>query len=273
MVILCYNVVKLNFGGFIMEKNINLIIRNKTFRELNPIIVGYEKCEKLHSYGPAIREYWLIHYVISGTGTVEKGDKIYNVSPGQAFIIFPGEICTYTADKENPWEYIWIGFTGCLAEKFSTLDDVVEINGALFSDLLEAREYNNCMEEFLTARLFMIYAELFSETHKKSDYVEKVTDYINAQYDSEISVGGIAEMIGIDRTYLSKLFKKEKNISIKEYILTVRMNHATKFLKKGYSVAETAELVGYNDTFNFSRMYKKKMGHSPIEIKISARMN
>ena len=70
-----------------------------------------------HSFGPVARNHYLFHYVISGTGTHtaqnSSGDSItYKIRSGQGFMIFPHQICTYIADNELPWEYVWLEFDG-----------------------------------------------------------------------------------------------------------------------------------------------------------------
>ena len=72
----------------------DIALVNRGFSDLNPLILGEEQCRPHHSYGPAVRQYTLIHFVISGNGVLEKGGNKYPVSAGQAFIILPGEITT-----------------------------------------------------------------------------------------------------------------------------------------------------------------------------------
>ena len=89
----------------------SIIIKDEGFSDLNPVQFGYENCNKSHSFGPAIRTHWLIHYVISGFGIFKIRDKEYNVKPGEMFVIPPYIETYYEADSVNPWSYIWIGFT------------------------------------------------------------------------------------------------------------------------------------------------------------------
>mgnify|MGYP000063761469 CR=1 FL=1 len=58
---------------------------------------GWEQCQPSHSYGPAARNHYLFHYVISGTGTLMADDtsgitQTYSVKSGQGFMIFPQQI-------------------------------------------------------------------------------------------------------------------------------------------------------------------------------------
>ena len=249
------------------ESNINILVTNKRFSELNPIDAGYEKCKRGHSFGPYIREYYLIHYVLNGHGIIKKGEATYSVDKGSAFLIRPNEICIYTADYNDPWEYIWIGFTGRLAEDFCKANDVFDIDERIFKDIIKAADYTSCRTEYLTGKLYEIYSAVFSERKETIDYVRQASDYIDCNYDRIVRISSIAETIGIDRTYLAKLFKIKKGISMQEYLINTRLNQAYNLLQLGYSVSESAELSGYGDVFNFSKMFKKKFGKSPSQIK------
>ena len=71
----------------------------------------------------------------------------------------------------------------------------------------------------------------------------------------------------MNRIYLSRIFKEDYGISIKKYIVSVRMNHAKKFLEDGHSVSDVADMVGYSDAFGFSKMFKSYFGVSPSNIR------
>lgn len=93
---------------------------------------GHEQCEPGHSFGPATRNHYLFHYVLSGTGTLmadnAKGiTQTYNIKSGQGFLIFPGQINTYIADDKLPWEYIWIEFDGLRVKEALTTTELTKI--------------------------------------------------------------------------------------------------------------------------------------------------
>lgn len=92
-----------------MTEDIMLI--NRGFSDVNPLVAGYEACEPEHFYGPCARDYYVIHYVVSGMGVFKTGDKSYSLTAGEMFLFSPRETIFYQADKEKPWTYIWIGFT------------------------------------------------------------------------------------------------------------------------------------------------------------------
>ncbi len=89
----------------------DMLLVNRKFSDINPLLVGTEKCAAGHTYGPAVREYYLIHYVTSGKGTFQADGKEYRLTSGDMFLIRPQQVTTYLADQKEPWSYIWVGFT------------------------------------------------------------------------------------------------------------------------------------------------------------------
>ena len=95
-----------------MDKQILLV--NRHWHDVNPVDCGWEACKPGHAFGPAARFYWLLHYVVQGRGAFTAGGKETPVRAGQMFVIRPFEVTYYEADRREPWEYIWIGFTSGL---------------------------------------------------------------------------------------------------------------------------------------------------------------
>ena len=78
--------------------------------------VGFQKCTPGYSWGPGVRDHYLLHYILSGKGTYKTGDKIYTLEAGQLFLAPPETTIYYRADEEDPWEYYWVGFSGPAAK-------------------------------------------------------------------------------------------------------------------------------------------------------------
>ena len=243
----------------------NLFLTNRYLSDLNPLIAGEHRCDPEHGTKPQRRNYVLIHSVISGKGTVCVRGNTYTVGPGDAFLILPGEIASYKADKNDPWHYRWIGFDGVLSKDFALLPPVFSLPENVVQKMLEVADDPTVAEYRIAAELFKLYARLFSQKRTNNRYVQKVRNYIQTSYMLPIRVEDIAMQFNLDRRYLSWLFKQETGLSIQAYMITVRMEAAIQHLQTGCSVKETAQLVGYQDTTNFSKMFKKQFGKSPIE--------
>ena len=87
------------------------------FVDLGMYQSGHEKCEPGHSFGPASRNHWLFHFVLSGCGTLmytdaEGGAHHHLIKTGEGFLLTPEHVTTYVADERIPWEYVWIEFDG-----------------------------------------------------------------------------------------------------------------------------------------------------------------
>ena len=251
------------------------MVKNENFRstslvdvgytDLVPLNCGFEVCSPGHT-GYGMREYYMIHFVERGRGELTMEGKRYSIGEASIFIIPPKVNAFYVADRVEPWEYVWICFDGRMAEK---LDEIIKSSPVQTADrtpfeLLTRMLYReNTKEEVAVAALNMIFADLFSDSAEHPDYVDYTIHTVNTSYMQHITVEGIAKELAIDRRYLSRIFSAKMGISIKEYLTRVRLEKAKEHLRSGKSVALTAELVGYFDTFNFSKMFKKYEGVAP----------
>lgn len=107
----------------------------------------------------------------------------------------------------------------------------------------------------------------------KSKYVLKAMDYIGEHYnDPSISVGTIAEHLGLSEGHLSHTFKKETDYTLLNYLTRYRIHKAMELLRDcRLKVYEVAEQVGYRDITHFSATFKKLVGMSPSEYQDTCR--
>ena len=251
-----------------ISKKYDCMLVDKKFSDLNPIVFGYEKCNANHSH-TALRNYYLIHYIVSGKGKVDCHGKSYNVKQNQAFLAKPDDLLYYKADEIDPWHYIWIGFDGKLAKKFDEIEEpVIDFETNIFGEMLEAVSIKNTAEEFLAGKLFLYYSQIFDEK-KQHDYIRSILSYIDVRFSYfDCTVGKIAEYVGLEKHYMSRIFKLKTGKTVKGYIIEKRMKNSRQLLEKGYDVKTVAELSGFSDQFSFSKAFKNFYGISPIKIKM-----
>ncbi|MBQ8208289.1 MAG: AraC family transcriptional regulator [Clostridia bacterium] len=239
-------------------------------KDLNPRNYGYEQCSSGQTTGPKARNYTLVHYVESGKGTLEKNGKIYEVHPGEAFIILAGETATYKADDKDPWFYRYICFDGELSNDFARLPAVFKGDAEFFRKISKVEHISGRKVSMLTSLLFSWHAEICQDDDMPTNnYVQQIKDYINSNYMNDISVEKIAKQINLTRSYLVRLFKKSTGQTIQEYIVSVRLKAAKLCLENKMSVTEAAYSCGFGDLSNFSKMFKKYLGLSPMKYKKS----
>lgn len=73
---------------------------------------GYEECTPNYSFGPAIRDTYVLHYITKGQGKFHYKGKIVDLKEGDFFLLKPEELTFYQADSKEPWAYYWLGITG-----------------------------------------------------------------------------------------------------------------------------------------------------------------
>jgi len=269
-------------GPMADNRTYEISILNQEFQDVNPLTCGWEDCEPGHSYGPAAREYFLIHYILSGKGYFERGGVRYDLGSGSFFLIRPDELTYYQADDTDPWHYVWVGFIGgqinTLLENTPLQNDqavaAAPYLNRIFGEIRSEIERQQAPELFLCARLYECFALLQGSRAARSDnagYVRRAVDYMKANYARPISIGGIAGLIGIDRRYFARIFAAATGQTPKQYLMNLRLERAAYYLGiRNYSVSDAARSVGYEDVFNFSKMFKRRFGLAPQHYRRSA---
>lgn len=265
------------------------VFPNENFVDLCLFQCGREKCSPAHSFGPASRNHFLFHYVLSGTGKLFANDKKgttreYSIKSLQGFMIFPDQITTYIADNDTPWEYVWIEFDGLRAKA------VVEAAGFAFDQPVYKVRSKELREEMMKEMNYIVENSSLSPLHLIghlylfADYLVRSTEGINVQHSSNlrdfyihealefidhnfqnnISVEDIADVCGLNRSYFGKIFKEAIGKSPQEFLISYRMIKATELLMlTKLSIGDISFAVGYDNQLHFSRAFKSVYGISP----------
>lgn len=267
--------------------------------DLSLLFFGKEECVPDHSWGPGLRDSYILHYIHSGCGVFTIHDQTYRLQAGQGFLIPPGTLVYYCADEQDPWTYSWFGFRGLHAKSLlqrSHLSSHHPIFQAAYMSKTDATErgsvsgFETYHDELMAAReersrdvlslsiLYRLMAELIQSSPEalaqpkpsvsKEAYVRQAIEFIENNYSQRISIMDIARSVGLDRTYLSGLFKSQFGLSLQTFLLEYRMNRAAELLQnKDLSISDISRSVGYIDPFLFSKMFKKVTGLSPRHMR------
>lgn len=254
-------------------------VTNQRLKPINPVVCGYHSCDKSHPFGPATRHFWLLHFVVSGYGSFQTARGTYKVGPGDVFIIRPYDITYYVSDKDDPWTYLWIGFTSDIPLPHPIVSaDMIHAPylQKLFTNAFETNlfEKTNPMagayEHYLCGILWQIFGLLMrdnvSTKSAAENYVRAAISIIEAEYSTDLNVSSIAERLHLNRSYFSEIFRQITGISPHKYLTDYRMRCAEELLTTHKcNVTVTAHSVGYPDVFAFSRAYKHHFGHAPTQ--------
>lgn len=101
-----------------------------------------------------------------------------------------------------------------------------------------------------------------------SGIVLRVKEHIDQNYqDAELNLSHVAERFNINKTYLSKLMKREMGYSFVEYLTEVRIDRAKELLQEHMKMYEISKKIGYKSQHYFSRVFKKSQGKNPMEYR------
>lgn len=244
---------------------------------------GFEECEPGAFHGPGYRECFIIHFIWNGKGIYEVGGKHYDIGPNQGFLIRPNETIYYGPDLKEPWTYFWVGFNGLDAERLLRLsglsnnyvftytkDDILKetlVNLHHASQKVASREYA------MIGYLYLFFSCLINDAFAVKDkavnnHITKIMDYIEQNYDKDISIRTIGEHYGISRSQLYKIFQETLSISPMDYLVEFRLRKACALLRAtDLSVNDVCLSAGFRDGKHFSKIFKERLGLTPSEYR------
>lgn len=256
-------------------------------KDLYLVSCGWEKCGATHSYGPAVRNYYMLHFILKGQGHYYLNNKHYKLNENQCFLTEPGTVTLYKAEPTNPWTYTWICFNGDYVphllkqSNLNTDNPIINLscNQTIYEIIKEMLSYHQptpANECYLQSKLYLIFAKLheaLQSVYNKVElnnnfYVTKAIEYIEKNTFTNLSVNDIARYLNISRSHLYALFKQELNTSPQQFLTNAKIANARELLSKTkipiYSVALSC---GYKNAFAFSRAFKQVTNISPREYR------
>lgn len=282
-----------------MQNLIFSIFPNQNFVDLGLFQFGWERCTPAHSFGPAARNHYLFHYILSGTGTLMADDskgvtQTYSIKSMQGFMIFPNQITTYVADKQLPWEYVWLEFDGLRVKSLLdtiglSLDKPVyharnkSLREDMANEMLYISRHKDESPFHLIGHLYLFLDYLLRSaadeqlehgSKLREFYIHEALTYIEHNFQNEITIEDIAGVCGLNRTYFGKIFKEALGKTPQEFLLNYRMLKAAELLKlTSLSIGDVGLAVGYANQMHFSRAFKNNYGISPIEWRYQNHVN
>lgn len=140
----------------------------------------------------------------------------------------------------------------------------------------ERRYGMKCLNNFNTS---VILSELsaqsfilrkYNNSGNSSQLYNDIVDYITLNICSNLRVTDIADYFGYNEKYLTTYFKKWSKVSIKQFILQTKMEHAKAELSEtNHSISQIGYNIGYADPHNFTNAFKKVTGLTPSDFRDS----
>ncbi len=263
-------------------KNIVYFNQNKPTNETIRILdFGYHETIQGHYSAQTVIDHYVLHCIVSGKGTYQVHGRTYHLGPGDCFLLIPRVPISYQSDPHDPWVYYWVGFDGIDAVPLMQLCNISTAAPILhyghtreLAELIRpltvpktvsvSDSYIALGQFYLLCSKLMEHNRNIKPLSRKEYYVNQAIALIQDSYYSNISVQSISDAIGLDRTYLYRIFKEISGMPMQQYITNLRLKRACYFLSNStLSYSEIAYYCGYLSEQYFSMVFKKNTGMTP----------
>lgn len=250
---------------------------------------GHENCAPGHHFGPAVRDYFLLHVVRKGCGVFENRYGQFPVKAGQGFIIFPGEITVYTADRQDPWEYDWIGFAGGAAGEWMKKLPLTQHNpvitmgeyaGRVARVIRDTYEDSAVLDERDMAAiggLYRLFAWLLQIAQPQSGrsvlsagerYYQRAYWYMESHLHRNLQIADVAAYVGLSRSQLFRIFVRYGGVSPQQTLLTMRLAQAQALLRTTELPLKAVALSsGFSSAARMGDIFRQEKGMTPTQFR------
>lgn len=236
-------------------------------------------------------DQYVFIYCTEGKGWYRLRNQEYRISSNQYFILPAGEPHTYGADADNPWTIYWIHFKGRLAAEFSRqavtpieissgIDSRISYRIDLFEEMFHTLELGYSRENLLYAcSIFYHYLGTlrFMQPYcngggtgdsSLKDIVDIAIHFMKENIEKRLSLEEIARSTGYSPSYFSVLFSQRTGYPPLTYFNQLKIQKTCQLLDfTDMKVNQVCYKVGIEDSYYFSRLFRKVMGMSPIAYK------
>ena len=256
-------------------------IRSMSERIFDPVWAvkdhASRECELIH-----IRKGFLVHLSAEGNFKARENDCLITPSQTMHRDVF---------DHNAGLEVFIIFFSWSHEKRFLqcinnsninklSLDSRIAI-GRIFDEMRADHGGHEIDKLVASSRLFTILMLLYRDIvqiqntdgepiNKPQWLVNEAKKYLEEHFRQPVKLEDIAESLNVNPFYLSRIFSRESNFSLFEYLNNVRMRKARELLREGrHIVADVAYMTGFEDSNYFSKVYKRYFGHSPSQSRFN----
>lgn len=264
---------------------IRSLSRHPLTRDLYPLAFGhYRRAAGHHMHREHHNDDLLIHCT-EGEAYLSVEDEPCVVRAGDLVLIPAGAAHRYTASPENPWTIHWVHYAGPLAENFRQhmgfTDDIriqhigrqprllVDFNG-----LLSVRQTGfrtpglvhvaNRLRQLLAA----VPLSVGEASHAQQPDLDIIHNFMREHLDERITLGQLADLTGLSPAHFATRYRALTGVSPIQHFLHLKVEQACQMLDTtDHSFTQISNMLGYDDNYYFSRLFKKVMGQSPTDYR------
>jgi AraC-like DNA-binding protein len=232
-----------------------------------------------------------IIFVLSGNGILKINDTTYKLHAPFAIINYPGETKFYS--PESSWEELYVGFLPgteiIFNQRFSPIldgkpfykiKDLSFINTYLtiILELMDktaikgvADQIDNLINLLIIESLLPSQLKIHTDSEQK---LLKIVHWINLHFKTDIDLKKLAKKNGLSYSSFQRLWRNKFEFSPIQYILKLRNSEAKSLLlESDLSIADIAQITGFQNQFYFSNFFHKHNGMSPSNFRKKSSRN
>jgi len=184
------------------------------------------------------------------------------------------DIFSYDNLRNRKAEYIksiYYEIIRIILKNFSVMDDFdssLDIQYLLSDEVIDRSDNPQQIVDYLYNTVTRILKEDKNANANCREIIGKAKEYIKRNYTNEITVKEMASHFSVNPNYFSTIFKQETGVTLTNYLKDTRIEKACDLLRNTQStIHEIAQIVGYEDTQYFYRVFKKTLGITPLEYR------
>ena len=152
-----------------------------------------------------------------------------------------------------------------IAPMLRTITSTFHINDSFSAEMI-----TSYMKAIITTLVYNSKNSIKNSNDASTNIVNKIIEYIQKNYNQNISNKEIAEKFHFNHSYIGRIFKSHTGVSIHQFLLDYRMNIAKELLRtQNSSIHSIAHAVGFNDSHHFVKYFKQSVGKTPTEYRRS----
>ena len=225
-----------------------------------------------------------IFIILRGSTTLLADDKLISVSKNEIVLLKPDDLHKNNGGTEH--ERYALHFTEHYLSQYMLPDayqnllnmfnnQKIHLDSAQFSSVIEIiqRMEQNPNYSYIHICELLTILSSYKNTEKKKvsekhGTIDLILEYINKNYQTVLNLDDISDAVHISKPHLCKLFKQEMNITVSDYLNTVRINNACELLRNSkHSITDIATACGYNSSTYFCKTFRHIVHMSPNEYR------